>query len=730
MDRSSRKELLETVEKQKEDLDRYKGRLRDLAVAYRSLVKEKEALEASVKALSTVSRQAPDAERTEGAGEGDAESKGDEEREAKGDVTSGEAAQLRQQIATLTLSLATVTEQKSKMEANFQDDKKKMRQDQQEAQQKLKDERDNLQQNAETLTQHLAEARAKLRAQQQELEAEQLNHAAMMRELQALVSRERAEKERQENKVFDLEDIIMRLRAAPDKSSEYEGHIERLSKELGVVRNQLLSAEEAARKPPPLLLRLQEEMAEMKAQHRMQIELEQQKARETEERLKKTRAVEEQRVADLESKLSELSETVGSYDRGRQQDQTAIQRLKERIMQLDLENTALARAANKSSAMIEEEETTYSDLSVAEIKERITKLKGLLKLASQKAEKPVDIDDVCSVDDETSRDGDPNHSPCQQELRQLKEEFEAYKTRAQNVLKNRTVRDSSNNKEIEQLQTQLAEMRERVSVLRQQLDEEEAAHQRSVEDFQERVAKMKEKHKGSLAQAENDYKLKAADLDQQIQKLRERTVALLADKDLVIDDLKRQLGAKQPGATPAPTHQVTSQRHLRKSKSHDLGATSADDVQSVTSEDYLSSEADETVSQLVATPATPGASGSSFLHFAEEQARKEVELTTVKRQKQQLESALRQLQDKHATAVQTYEEQVEELREEVDRWQRNRSREGTNMEYLKNVVLSYLNTDSYSTKRQMFNAIAAILQFTRKEKESLLKKHSASWWGT
>ena len=57
----------------------------------------------------------------------------------------------------------------------------------------------------------------------------------------------------------------------------------------------------------------------------MQIEMEQQKARETEERLQKTRAAEEKRVADLESKLSDLSETVGTYDRGRQQDQHAIQ---------------------------------------------------------------------------------------------------------------------------------------------------------------------------------------------------------------------------------------------------------------------------------------------------------------------------------------------------------------------------------------------------------------------
>ena len=47
-------ELTELVESQREQLRRYEGRLRDLVRAYKSLQKEKEALEASVQALSVV----------------------------------------------------------------------------------------------------------------------------------------------------------------------------------------------------------------------------------------------------------------------------------------------------------------------------------------------------------------------------------------------------------------------------------------------------------------------------------------------------------------------------------------------------------------------------------------------------------------------------------------------------------------------------------------------------
>ncbi|KAK2169656.1 hypothetical protein LSH36_8g11000 [Paralvinella palmiformis] len=51
MDRESRSELLKTIEAQKEKIHKYESKLRDLITAYKGVVKEKEALEASVKAL-------------------------------------------------------------------------------------------------------------------------------------------------------------------------------------------------------------------------------------------------------------------------------------------------------------------------------------------------------------------------------------------------------------------------------------------------------------------------------------------------------------------------------------------------------------------------------------------------------------------------------------------------------------------------------------------------------
>ena len=52
----------------------------------------------------------------------------------------------------------------------------------------------------------------------------------------------------------------------------------------------------------------------------------------------------------LFSLIQELSETVGTYDRLRQQDQVSIQKLKERVHQLEDEKTTLLSSASCTSS--------------------------------------------------------------------------------------------------------------------------------------------------------------------------------------------------------------------------------------------------------------------------------------------------------------------------------------------------------------------------------------------
>lgn len=89
---------------------------------------------------------------------------------------------------------------------------------------------------------------------------------------------------------------------------------------------------------------MREEIGQLKNYHRRDLERAEQKSLMAEERSASLSGQQEVRVANLEARLQELSDSVGSYDRLRQQDQVAMQKLKDRIAQLDLENQSLQKA--------------------------------------------------------------------------------------------------------------------------------------------------------------------------------------------------------------------------------------------------------------------------------------------------------------------------------------------------------------------------------------------------
>lgn len=55
----------------------------------------------------------------------------------------------------------------------------------------------------------------------------------------------------------------------------------------------------------------------------------------------------------------------------------------------------------------------------------------------------------------------------------------------------------------------------------------------------------------------------------------------------------------------------------------------------------------------------------------------------------------------------------------ISRLERCKTREGANLEYLKNVILSYLSSTDKDGKKHMVNAIAAVLQFTSAEMKTI-----------
>ncbi len=77
--------------------------------------------------------------------------------------------------------------------------------------------------------------------------------------------------------------------------------------------------------------RLKKSIFDQKLTHRKNLEKAEQKAEQAEARAVEARLGQEQRVTNLEARLQELSETVGTYDRLRQHDQQEIGKLREKL---------------------------------------------------------------------------------------------------------------------------------------------------------------------------------------------------------------------------------------------------------------------------------------------------------------------------------------------------------------------------------------------------------------
>lgn len=91
-------------------------------------------------------------------------------------------------------------------------------------------------------------------------------------------------------------------------------------------------------------------------------------------------------------KLSELSEVVGNYEKLRLQDQQAIQKLRDRLQKLDSENATLSRQLSiDENQMPDNEKELRENETPEDLKKQVFKLKGLLKIALNSSDTPVNL---------------------------------------------------------------------------------------------------------------------------------------------------------------------------------------------------------------------------------------------------------------------------------------------------------------------------------------------------
>lgn len=615
MESLSKQELISTITKQADQIKRYEGRLRDVVAAYKGLAKEKEALEISLKALN----------RTE----------------------SNEDAS-KDSIAALTLSLSTLTAEKARMEEAFQADRKVTR-DKYESMIAL------MREETKTLVQqHLAEVgnlKAKIAYEIQEREKERADHSAMLKELHMKLNNERKTKEK-------LEDKVVHNSESQASQAELEKRVRDLNSSLEASQRRLQRAEARTVETPALLVRLQQKLALLEQSHSIAIREEQIKAKRAEESARKICARQEERVALLEGKLAELSQTIGEYDLLRRRDQQLIQQLRDSLNGRLLDKIASNSGVEENQISETDNEKLADSEYLKTIIDKIHILKKELIAENDKLGNPIDLSAVFKLD------GYENfHSRCRQKYDELKNEFDNYK------VNNAKARESGQEveSEIEDLKSEIAVLKEKVETYMLLLEDEKQDKIDSLRLHEEKLKSEKEYHKEVIS----DLKTRIQSLEKQVQTQRDRYATLLEETD----------------------NYIRSRNDRSRKVSTEDGFKDGHVV------------------------LNDGTAPPHLLHYAHELARKDLDITQLRREKHVLEGQYRDCQREATIEKERFKEVLRTLKEEIDRLRRIQSREGANLEYLKNVVMAYLMSSDYAGRKHMLNAIAAVLHFTDNERK-------------
>ncbi|KAG8230615.1 hypothetical protein J437_LFUL004527 [Ladona fulva] len=356
-------------------------------------------------------------------------------------------------------------------------------------------------------------------------------------------------------------------------------------------------------------------------------------------------ASQEERIRSLESRVALLSDSLAAQHALHQRDHGAMQALKERMAELALERVSLY--ANKP--------VPREEPPIAEEKEEV---KGTVTLPPELAAFTLSSDEKST--ESSNKDDKPNEETKVADSTELLE------------IKNKP------------LIQEISLLQEKVKDLTIRLHQEEENHRRTEQNTAEIVRLEKEHWERCLAATTSEFRVKTSQLEGEMLRQRQRSLALLDEKDAEITRLRASL---------------------------EIGATKSG---------IMLALADGAAGR------EGRIGGPPLLHHAHEAARLEVELREVRAERRILENQLHDARKEIAFLEEEKKTEVNLLQAEVDRLKRCQSREGAHLEYLKNVVLSYLLTTRESRRCHMLSAIAAVLRFTPEECNRVSKLHKFS----
>lgn len=498
-------------------------------------------------------------------------------------------------------SLATLSAEKSRMEASFQADKKNMRLEMTVKDKEIRDLREKMQ-NANI---------------NHNMEKE--NHKAKLISYERMLTDERHLKE-------NLETQLNQLKTQFSQTSNSDKVIKDLNQELSETKKKLKAYESNHSKfkdDSSVLQALQSEMDDLKQQHTSNLMLEKQRANEASEKSRKLTALHEERVQSLEARLSELSVSVAQYHNLRESDQRSITTLKEKISQLSKDSGEFIQTVNNHNQFP----------NVQAIIDEIERLKHLLIYENTKLDIPIDLSFILSrqLDGEDATVSAEKYSNLMQDCDKLKAENETLKLQLKDQLNH------------------IKTLQEKVQVLNQNIDDFELEIKNKSMEIHSELKAERNKWRDTVNSMEVEHRSKVSQLEQQLQKQRERSLVLLEEKENEIRTLKTSYELFLPKKTSLQPEEEDGQMsegsgRRKSSNPHHLGMVLNQPINSAGN-----------------LPET------HMIYYSNELARKEMELSSIRKAKREAESLIRQTLKEKIMLQEELDDKIMHLEQQVDR---------------------------------------------------------------
>ena len=652
----------QVISQQKEQIARYETRLKDVVRAYKGLAKEKETLETSLKVITDAVKE-EESERDD-ATDTDCET---------GSTAGSEAASQGPKLAALSSSLATVTAEKSQSEAKFLADKRKMKKERDE----LVAELEKLRKSEEEVRTSFEETKSKLIIEKHEREKEMNNNKLMMQEMQKLLTEEKRQNEKLNEDLLEAKSKVITLED-PSKSKQFEHQVRALQLELDDARRAVARSEKQLKDQSVTeqnIAALRTEMEDMKRKHWEQLQGADTGREAAELRVLEVQSSQEKRVVNLEARLTELSQSVGNYEKLRQQDQSAMASMREQIDHLSIENRELSRAATASPPVLLETEDV--PMSNEKAIEQVQKLKVML------VERQLEnLETLFQL---------PGQENLIEKCRALQQRLDANKAPSPGKLEEFLSRQGEK-EELEKLRGEREDLLSKVTSLRLRSAEQD----KEVNEGHQSLLELKQQVEKERERLQLEGRKQVAALRLELQEQRQTALTLMEEKDQEIQKLRGQVETAVEEAFYRQSPGLASSREGSASPGTALPRR-------------VSVEGSLDLGRQEASSSGPP------LHYVQELSRKEVELKELRSQQYQAETSLRELQLNMSGKEERYQDRIEELEDTVRRLERMTTVEGASQEYLKNVVLNYMLSTDMGSKNHMLKAIGAVLRLTDKE---------------